>query len=108
PTEQYSFMSLWCLMAAPLVYSGDITYMDEFTLNILCYPEVIEVNQDPLGQCAAIADLGDEAYLLVKDMADGSKAIGLCNNSETTRTLKADWAAVGVQGRQRVRDLWRH
>jgi len=108
PTEQYSFMSLWCLMAAPLVYSGDITQLDEFTLNVLCNPEVIEVNQDPLGQCGAIADLGDGSYMLVKDMADGTKAVGLCNGGETTRTLKASWAAVGVVGPQVVRDLWRH
>lgn len=106
PTEQYSFMSLWCLMASPLVYSGDITRMDEFTLNVLCNAEVIEVNQDPLGQCAAIADLGDESFLLVKEMADGSKAVGLCNGSETTATLTAEWSVIGVEGEQRVRDLW--
>ncbi len=108
PTEQYSFMSLWCLMASPLVYSGDITHMDDFTLNILCNHEVIEVNQDPLGQCAAIADLGDDSYLLVKQMADGSKAIGLCNGGESTATLKAEWSAVGIQGKHIVRDVWRH
>ncbi len=48
PNEQYCFMSLWALMASPLFYSGDMTRLDEFTLNVLCNPEVIEVNQDPL------------------------------------------------------------
>ena len=33
-------------MAAPLIYSGDMSKLDEFTLNVLCNPEVIEVNQD--------------------------------------------------------------
>jgi alpha-galactosidase len=107
PTEQYSFMSLWCLSAAPLVYSGDVTKLDEFTLNVLCNAEVIEVNQDPLGQAAAPADLGEDTFLLVKDMADGSKAVGLCNGSEGPQTLTAHWGAMGVSGRQRVRDLWR-
>ena len=50
PNEQYSFMSLWCLMAAPLFYSGDMSRLDAFTLNVLCNPEVIEVDQDPLGK----------------------------------------------------------
>ena len=26
--------------------------LDEFTLNVLCNPEVIDMNQDALGQCA--------------------------------------------------------
>ena len=42
-------MSMWALMAAPLFYSGDITRLDAFTLNVLCNAEVIEVDQDPLG-----------------------------------------------------------
>lgn len=43
---QYAYMSMWSLMAAPLIYSGDMSKLDEFTLNVLCNPEVIEVNQD--------------------------------------------------------------
>ena len=43
---QYAYMSMWSLMAAPLIYSGDMSKLDEFTLNILCNTEVIEVNQD--------------------------------------------------------------
>jgi hypothetical protein len=43
PNEQYAFMSLWCLSAAPLFYSGDMGKLDAFTLNVLCNPEVIEI-----------------------------------------------------------------
>jgi alpha-galactosidase len=39
PNEQYSYMSLWALMASPLFFSGDMTKLDEFTLNVLCNPE---------------------------------------------------------------------
>jgi alpha-galactosidase len=107
PNEQYSFMSLWCLMAAPLFYSGDMPTLDEFTLNVLCNPEVIEVNQDSLGQAAALATLDETRFLLVKDLEDGSKAVGLCNRGEFPADIVAPWAAVGVQGKQTVRDLWR-
>src|SRR5690606_13307340 len=67
PSEQYSFMSLWCLMAAPLFYSGDMSRLDEFTLNVLCNAEVIEVDQDPLGQCAKVTHLGEDTFAMVKD-----------------------------------------
>jgi alpha-galactosidase len=107
PNEQYAFMSLWCLMAAPLVYSGDMATLDDFTLNVLCNPEVIEINQDPLGQAAALASLDDQRFLLVKDLEDGGKAVGLCNRGQFPTEITAPWAALGVSGKQTVRDLWR-
>ena len=108
PTEQYSFMSLWALMASPLFFSGDLSRIDEFTLNVLCNPEVIAVNQDPLGQCARVVRLGEEAFLLIKDLADGTKAIGLCNSGETSLSVSAKWSEAGLGGTQAVRDVWQH
>jgi alpha-galactosidase len=108
PNEQYAFMSLWCLMAAPLFYSGDMERLDAFTLNVLCNPEVIAVNQDPLGKCARTLQLNSEVFLMVKEMVDGSLAVGLFNAGEFEAELSADWDALGIQGPRRVRDLWRH
>ena len=94
-------------MASPLFYGGDINTLDDFTLNVLCNPEVIEVDQDPLGQCARTVTLGDDAVLFVKDMEDGSKAVGLCNRGEMAIDITAKWSDLGLTGKQRVRDLWR-
>ena len=105
--EQYSFMSLWSLMACPIFYSGDMASLDEFTLGVLGNAEVIDINQDPLGQCAAYTPLDDGAFLLVKDLADGTKAIGLANRGQFPKTLTAPWRLLGIGGRQTVRDVWR-
>ena len=107
PTEQYSFMSLWSLMAAPLVFSGDMGHLDEFTLNVLCNPEVIAVDQDPFGECAQVVKLTEDTFLMVKRLDDGSKAVGLCNRGETTEVVTSSWSDIGVTGKQVVRDLWR-
>jgi alpha-galactosidase len=107
PTEQYSFMSLWALMAAPIFYSGDMSKLDEFTLNVLCNPEVIAVNQDPLGQCARVVKLDEDTFLMVKDLEDGTKAVGLCNRGEDKVRVTAKWSDLGVKGKQPVRDVWR-
>ncbi|MCX7045388.1 MAG: NPCBM/NEW2 domain-containing protein [Candidatus Sumerlaeota bacterium] len=107
PSEQYAFMSLWSLLAAPLFFSGDMGRLDEFTVNVLCNPEVIEVDQDPLGQCAAITRLNDATFVLVKDLEDGSKAVGLCNKGQTPANVTATWSAIGITGKRIVRDLWR-
>ncbi|MCZ7640890.1 MAG: hypothetical protein M5U12_35455 [Verrucomicrobia bacterium] len=100
-------MSLWCLMASPLFFSGDMGRLDEFTVNVLCNPELIEVNQDPLGQCGRVVPLADETFAMIKDLADGSKAVGLFNRGEFPTTVTAAWPALGLDGRYRARDLWR-
>ena len=107
PDEQYSYMSLWSLMAAPLIFSGDMAKLDAFTLNVLCNAEVIAVDQDPLGQQAKILRQTPDEYVLVKDLADGSKAVGLFNLSATARRMSEAWKELGVSGDQRARDLWR-
>ncbi len=106
-SEQYSFMSLWCLLPAPLFYSGDMTRLDALTISILCNPEVIEVNQDALGKAARVVKLDDDAFLMIKDLEDGSKAVGLCNRGEIETEITAKWSDIGIAGKQTVRDLWR-
>ena len=53
PNEQYTHISLWCLLSAPLLIGCDMTQLDDFTLGLLTNDEVLEVNQDPLGRQAA-------------------------------------------------------
>lgn len=104
---QYSYMSLWCLMAAPLIYSGDMTRLDEFTLNVLCNPEIIEVDQDPMGEGGFVISLPNKCFLMVKNLYDGSKAVGLFNRGDNTADVQVDWKDLQISGRQSVRDLWR-
>jgi len=107
PTEQYSFMSLWCLLPAPLFFSGDMKHLDPFTVNILCNAEVIDVNQDSLGKSANVVMLNTNSFLMIKDLEDGAKAVGLCNRGEIESEVTAKWSDLGIKGRQSVRDLWR-
>ena len=106
-TMQYAYMSLWSLMAAPLVYSGDMSKLDKFTLNVLCNPEVIEVNQDPLGECGLVIKKDADRFLMVKNLADGSKAVGLFNRGKSEAEVTVNWSELQLSGRQTVRDLWR-
>ena len=104
---QYAYMSLWSLMAAPLIYSGDMSKLDALTLNILCNPEIIEVNQDPNGEAGKIINQSAECFLLVKNLSDGSKAIGLFNRGKSPAELTVKWADLQISDKQKVRDLWR-
>jgi len=107
PNEQYTHISLWCLLSAPLLIGCDMTKLDEFTLSLLTNDEVIEVDQDPLGHAAACVSKTGTVEVWAKDLEDGSKAVGLFNRGEDEAQVNADWSDLGLKGRQRVRDLWR-
>jgi alpha-galactosidase len=105
--EQYSYMSLWCLMAAPLIFSGDMSKLDEFTLNVLCNPEIIDVDQDPLGKCSQVIMKADDCFVMVKDLYDGTKAVGLFNHGKNATEVSVEWSEFQLSGKQAVHDLWR-
>jgi alpha-galactosidase len=107
PNEQYTHVSLWCLVAAPLIFSGDMTRLDDFTLGLLTNDEVIEVDQDPLGKPGKRVSKDGDSEVWVKDMEDGSKAVGLFNRGEFEVNINASWSDLGIGGKQQVRDLWR-
>jgi len=107
PNEQYTHVSLWCLQSAPLIFSGDITRLDDFTLGLLGNDEVIEVDQDPLGKPGRRVSKNENLEVWAKEMEDGSKAVGLFNRGEVETTVTAKWSDLGLAGKLIVRDLWR-
>jgi alpha-galactosidase len=108
PDEQYLHFSLWCLFSAPLLIGCDMEKLDAFTLNLLTNDEVIAVNQDPLGKEATCAQTNGDLRIYVKELEDGSRAVGLCNfGLEKLKLSYNDFAKLGINGKQKVRDLWR-
>lgn len=107
PDEQYTHMTLWCLLTAPLLLGFDVTQADEFTLSLLSNDEVLEVNQDPLGQQAARLVYGGDIEIWAKDMSDGSKAVGIFNRGLVNTSAAIQWADLKITGKWLARDLWR-
>jgi alpha-galactosidase len=107
-TEYQTHMSLWCLLAAPLLAGNDIRDMKPATAEILMNKEVIAVDQDKLGkQGVRVAKDGD-LEVWAKPLADGGHAMGLFNRGENAAKVTAKWSYIGVQGSHKVRDLWKH
>jgi len=107
--EEYrSHMSLWCLMAAPLLCGNDIRSMNNETKETLLNFEIIAINQDPLGkQAKRIRDDGD-FEVFSKPLADGSLAIGLLNRSEKSQKISVSKTELGILGNWKVRNVWTH
>lgn len=121
PDEQYSHVSLFALLSAPLLIGCPIEQLDAFTLNLLTNDEVIEVDQDPLGKSARlIADEGGVQTWL-KPMSDGSCAVGFFNTAnygkspasyfrwgnEQPKQFEVVLKQLGLKGKWHVRDIWR-
>ncbi len=105
--EQYTHMSLWCLLAAPLLLGCDLEKLDAFTLGLITNDEVLEVDQDPLcRQATRVAGDGAGA-VYAKPLADGAWAVGLFNRGETARAVRFGFAEIGLAAPCAVRDLWR-
>jgi alpha-galactosidase len=108
PNEQYSYFSLWCMMACPLFFSGDMASVDDFTRNVICNTELIGVNQDPLGACAEPVRMTGAAWVLKKTMADGRVIVGFFDvANEGDQTIGVTWSELDLRGPQVSRDLWR-
>jgi len=107
PYEQYTHMSLWSMLSAPLLIGCDLSKLDAFTLNLLTNDEVIAIDQDPLGKQARQVVNKDSAQVWVKDLEDGNKAVGIFNLSDHFRTISLKWEDVGLKGNIQVRDIWK-
>ncbi|MBN1942931.1 MAG: putative Ig domain-containing protein [Phycisphaerae bacterium] len=107
PDEQYTHITLWSLLGAPLLLGCDLTQLDDFTLNLLTNDEVIAVDQDPLCLQGVCVNEDGDAKVYLKQLEDGSIAVGLFNTGLTPLTVTADWADLGLLETQMVRDLWR-
>jgi alpha-galactosidase len=107
PDEQYTHITLWCLLSAPLLLGCDLDQLDDFTLNLLTNDEVLAINQDALGKQALTVSKNGDLRVYAKDLEDGSKSVGLFNLGETNATVTANWSDLNLSGKLLVRDLWR-
>jgi alpha-galactosidase len=107
PTEQYAHISLWSLMSAPLIIGADLNRLDEFSLNLLSNAEVLDIDQDPLGKPVLRIKKGDLLEIWVKELKDGSRAIGFCNFGIADHIIRLDWKDVGIENEHVLRDVWK-
>jgi alpha-galactosidase len=113
PDEQYSHMSLWCLLSSPLLLGCDVAQLDDFTLGLLTNDEVLAIDQDSLGKQATQISNQDGHVVYAKTLEDGSFAVGLFNRGEAESTVGVKWGPWGTLATPDgdatfvVRDLWR-
>jgi alpha-galactosidase len=107
--EYKTHMSLWSILAAPLLAGNDLRDMSPSIAAILLNREVIALDQDKEGkQGRRVAKSGDQE-VWAKPLAGGDQAVGLFNRAAAPAQVIVKWSDLGLQGApSRARDLWAH
>ena len=99
--QNCTFFSLWCMMASPLIAGIDVRTMTPSTIAILTNLEAIAVNQDLLGiQGHVVRNTNGVSLWADKKLYDGSQAVVIYNQQNSTTQVRIDWFDLGLRCRK--------
>ena len=108
--EEEAHFGLWCIMSSPLMVGCDLAYLPEDTRTLITNPELIAVNQDPLGLQPYVVQHEGSGYVFVKDiktLRGLERAVALYNPSEEAVLFEVPADILGFKGEIALRDLVR-
>jgi alpha-galactosidase len=106
--EYRTHMSLWAILAAPLLAGNDLSKMSPETLAILTNKDVIAVDQDRLGKQGDRASAQGLTEIWTRPLSDGALAVGLFNRDDVEHSMTLNLRDVGFPEQAKLRDLWKH
>jgi alpha-galactosidase len=107
-TEYKTHMSLWAILAAPLLAGNDLRSMSPAILDILTNREVIAVDQDKDGKQGSRAWKSGDQEIWVRQLSGGAQAVAVFNRASDEAKVTVRWADLGISGKGKLRDLWLH
>ncbi len=99
-------MSLWAILAAPLLAGNDLTTMSPETIALLTNREVIAIDQDRAGKQGDRVHAEGPMEIWARTLADGSRAVGLFNRHPQPMNMQVDFRELGFKSVVKVRDIW--
>jgi alpha-galactosidase len=106
--EYRTHMTLWVMLAAPLLAGNDLRDMSSATREILMNKEVIAIDQDRLGRQGRRVSKDAGAEMWMRPLENGDLAVAMFNRSDGMVTVSAFWEILGLNGKHKIRDLWAH
>jgi len=103
-------MSLWAMSGGPLLVGADLTKLTPADLATLLNPDVVQIDQDPLGlQAAKVAQIGPGLEVWSKPLATkGERAVLLLNRTDAAAAIGLRWRDIGLREESpaTVKDVW--
>ncbi len=107
-TEYKTHMTLWAMLAAPMLAGNDLRSMSSEILAILTNREVIALDQDKDGKQGTRAWKSGDQEIWTRPLSGGALAVALFNRANDEAKVTVRWADIGIKAKARVRDLWLH
>ena len=105
--ERRTHMSLWAILAAPLMAGNDLTRMSETDRRILTNRDVISIDQDPLGAQGNRLYQSGDIDVWTKPLSGDRVAVGMFNRGSRPRQVLVDLSQIGFRQGAQVYDVWR-
>ena len=86
--ENRFHMTLWAMLAAPLLAGNDLTKMSPEVAGVLMNKQVVAIDQDPAGHQAERIYAEGPIQVWSRTLADGSTALAIFNTGEDTSSLR--------------------
>jgi alpha-galactosidase len=104
--EYLTHMSLWAILAAPLLAGNDLSQMTPETKSILMNKDVIAIDQDPLGKQGDRVSAEGPFEVWAKPLKDGSVAVGLFNRGHDAEQMSLPLAKLGLSAGSKIHNVW--
>jgi alpha-galactosidase len=104
--EYLTHMSLWAILAAPLLAGNDLSQMSAETKSILMNKDVIAIDQDPLGKQGDRVSAEGPFEVWSKPLKDGSVAVGLFNRGHDAEQMSLPLQKLGLSASSKVHNVW--
>jgi alpha-galactosidase len=107
--ENVTHMTLWAMLAAPLIAGNNLTQMTPEIASILMNKEVIDIDQDPLGRQASRIFQEGPVEIWARPTREGGLALAVFNFGESEVELRGSQLHLkeaGVRRAVNARNVW--
>jgi alpha-galactosidase len=106
--EARTHMTLWSMLAAPLLTGNDLRHMSPETISVLTNKAVIAIDQDALGRQGSRLYADGEIEVWKRDLSGGDNAFAIFNRDDQPQRYSVELSKIGLNVSSRpVRDFWR-
>jgi alpha-galactosidase len=106
--EYQTHMSLWSMLAAPLLAGNDLRDVPPGIMAVLTNHDVVAIDQDKDGKQGKRVWQSADQEIWVRDLVGGDKAIAVFNRAAEPAKVSVKWADLGMKTPDRAKDLWAH
>jgi alpha-galactosidase len=104
--EYKTHMTLWVLLAAPLLAGNDLAKMNDADKGLLTNKEAIAIDQDSLGKQGERVWQSGDFSVWTKPLSGGRTAVGFLNSAGEQRDLAIDLSEIGFAKGANLHDVW--